>query len=319
MDTFDTIKEEYLNYVLIERGYSVHTLHSYDHDLTLYVSFLRSHDIDDPAYITREIIEAYIAHLFHEGMSSSTVQRAVSSIKGFHKFMVVEQICENHPTTNLKLPKKSFHLPDVLTQDQIIHLLDDPFKPQLLPAPKLTARKTLSLKPQACFYRDKAILEMLYGCGLRVSELCGLNQEDVLVSDELVRVFGKGSKERLVPCLGTALESYQNYCTKWRALLACGAQTTDAVFLSVRGTRISRQAVFSLVERYGSYVGIKGLHPHTLRHSYATHMLEGGMNLRIVQELLGHASISTTQLYTHIDLTHIRSEYMAAHPRAQIK
>jgi integrase/recombinase XerD len=231
--------------------------------------------------------------------------------------MVGEQITQNHPSAGLPLPKRPERLPQVLSREQVFSLLDDPFRPELEPSPKVLASGRVDARPQAAFHRDKAILEVLYGCGLRVSELCGLDRRDVMLGDEMVRVMGKGSKERVVPILGTAKRALAAYLQDWRPVLANASRSGDAVFLNERGGRITRQAVHRMVERYGAIVGIKGLHPHTLRHTYATHMLEGGMDLRYVQELLGHASISTTQLYTHIDLTHVRMVYLEAHPRAR--
>ena len=161
------------------------------------------------------------------------------------------------------------------------------------------------------------MLEVLYGCGLRVSELCGLDVREVMLDEESLRA-GKGSKERIVPIMGSAARVMAAYLEEWRPVLAEGRPPTAAVFLNARGGRISRQSVHALCERYGRiYAGRDGLHPHTLRHSFATHMLEGGADLRIVQELLGHSSISTTQLYTHVDRTHVRMVFMEAHPRAR--
>jgi integrase/recombinase XerD len=214
--------------------------------------------------------------------------------------MVADEICENFPTADLPLPAKPARLPDVLSVEQAEALLDQPF-------PKTAAGQ-----------RDRAILETLYGCGLRVSELCGLDLRDVHLDKEVVRVFGKGSKERVVPIMGSAARVMGDYFTQWRPGLV-GRTPTQAVFLNQRGGRISRQSVHAIVERAGRMVGVQGLHPHTLRHSFATHLLEGGADLRVVQELLGHADISTTQLYTHVDRTHVRGVYLAAHPRAHVR
>lgn len=230
--------------------------------------------------------------------------------------MLLERLCDSHPAANLVLPKRSERLPDVISRKEAFELLDAPFAQGKEPRPQPRKDGVLDYRGVACFYRDKAILELLYGCGLRVSELCGLDLRDVCLDEDMLRVIGKGSKERLVPILGTAKDALTNYLNAWRATLAARGSHGPAVFLSVRGSRITRQAVHALVERYGRYVGIKGLHPHSLRHSFATHLLEGGADLRLVQELLGHASVVTTQLYTHVDRTHIRMVYLEAHPRA---
>ena len=225
------------------------------------------------------------------------VERAVSAIKGLHRFMVTDELCAAFPTSDLPLPAKPARLPDVISVDDAARLLDQPF-------PQTPAG-----------LRDRAALEVLYGCGLRASELSGLDVRAVLLDEALLRVFGKGSKERVVPLMGTALSALEAYLDRGRGALA-GARPSPAVFLNVRGGRLSRQSVHAIVEKYGRVVGLPGLHPHTLRHSFATHLLEGGADLRVVQELLGHANIATTQLYTHVDRTHVRRVYLAAHPRA---
>jgi len=318
----DSALADYLDFLIVERGSSQNTVDAYTRDLERYVAFLDQAGIDDPDGVTRSDIERYIAALEGEGRASSSVQRAVSSIRGFHRFLLTEGLTQNHPAADLALPKKPDHLPDVISRERAFALLDVPF--QVEPHPKAGRGGEPDRSNVACFWRDKAILEVLYGCGLRVSELCGLGLTEVHLDEEVIRVFGKGSKERLVPILGTAKEALAGYLDSWRPLLASRArrqtaEAAQAVFLSARGTRITRQAVYNIVESYGRQVGIQGLHPHTLRHSFATHMLEGGADLRVVQELLGHASISTTQLYTHIDRTHIRMVYLEAHPRAHLE
>lgn len=291
---------EYLDYLAIERGSSSNTVEAYGHDLARYLAYLADEGVFAPEDITRPLIESHISALVDVGLAPTTVERAVSAIKGFHRFMVAEQICTAHPTADLPLPAKPKHLPDVLSIDEVRALLDQTFRDTALDQ------------------RDRAILEVLYGCGLRVSELCGLDQREVYLDDEMLRVFGKGSKERVVPIMGSAAQALGGYLVRWRPQLA-KAKPSNAVFLNARGGRISRQSVHAICARYGRLAGIEGLHPHTLRHSFATHMLEGGADLRIVQEILGHANIATTQLYTHIDRTHVRMAYLAAHPRAHMQ
>ena len=291
-------REEYLNYLAVERGSSPNTLEAYGRDLLRYVDYLAGAGITQPDEVTRLIIEEYVCALGEVGLAPASVERAVSAVKGLHRFMVSEQICEVFPTADLPLPAKPERLPDVISREQAQALLDQRF----------------DVTPTGL--RDHAILEVLYGCGLRASELCGLDLRNILFDQEVLRVFGKGSKERVVPILGQAASSLQEYLEAGRGALV-GRTPTPAVFLNVRGGRISRQSVHTIVERYGRLAGIKGLHPHTLRHSFATHLLEGGADLRVVQELLGHSSISTTQLYTHVDRSHVRRVYLAAHPRAQ--
>ena len=290
--------DEYLSYLAVERGSSANTVSSYGRDLARYVGWLAERGVRDPEDVTRRLVEEHVADLVDAGLAPASVERALSAIKSFHRFMVADEICAELPTSDLPLPAKPERLPDVISVEDAARLLDQPF-------PSTPAG-----------LRDHAILEVLYGCGLRVSELTGLDQRMVLLDEGLLRVFGKGEKERVVPVLGTAADALGAYLDRGRGALV-GRRPTDAVFLNVRGGRISRQSVHAIVEKYGRVVGIKGLHPHTLRHSFATHLLEGGADLRVVQELLGHANIATTQLYTHVDRSHVRRVYLAAHPRAQ--
>ena len=305
--------DEYLDYLAIERGSSPNTIEGYGRDLQRYLDYLADLGITEPSEVTRQAVQTHVLALQEVGLAPTSVERAVSAIKGFHRFMVTERICEEHPTADLPLPKKPARLPDVLSREQAAAMLeernfayaDDPAK-----TPRRNAIARASLQ------RDRAILEVLYGCGLRVSELCGLDLREVMLDEEVLRVLGKGSKERVVPIMGPAARVMGEYLSQWRPTLV-GGKPTAAVFLNARGGRITRQSVHAICEKYGRiYAGREKLHPHTLRHSFATHMLEGGADLRVVQELLGHASISTTQLYTHIDRTHIRMVYLEAHPRA---
>ena len=306
--------DDYLGYLSIERGSSENTVEAYGRDLRRYLAYLAGEGITEPDEVTTAAVEGHIRALEEAGLAPTSIERAVSAVKGFHRFMVNEQLTEVHPTADLVLPRKPDRLPDVISHEQAFALLDE--KMFAWHGGRTSRRERLG---EAALKRDQAMLEVLYGCGLRVSELCGLDTGDVFLGDELLRVYGKGSKERVVPILGTAARALAAYLEQWRPVLAEGHPVTPAVFLSARGTRITRQAVHGIVERYGSYAGIEGLHPHTLRHSCATHLLEGGADLRIVQELLGHADISTTQLYTHVDRAHVRMVYLESHPRAQVK
>ena len=290
--------DEYLSYLAVERGSSANTVSSYGRDLARYVGWLAERGVRDPEDVTRRLVEEHVAELVECGLAPASVERALSAIKGMHRFMVADEICSAFPTSDMPLPAKPERLPDVISVEDAARLLDQPF-------PQTPAG-----------LRDRAALEVLYGCGLRASELVGLDLRAVLLDEGLLRVFGKGEKERVVPVLGTAADALGAYLDRGRGALV-GRRPTDAVFLNVRGGRISRQSVHAIVEKYGRVVGIKGLHPHTLRHSFATHLLEGGADLRVVQELLGHANIATTQLYTHVDRSHVRRVYLAAHPRAR--
>ncbi len=291
-------REDYLGYLAIERGSSSHTVEAYGRDLRRYVAWLEEQGVEDPDAVTSDLIVCYLRSLEDAGLAATSVERALSAIKGFHRFMLRDQIATKHPAASLPLPKKAERLPEVLSVQQALALLDQPF-------PETAAGQ-----------RDRAILEVLYGCGLRVSELCGLDTSCVMLDEELIRVFGKGAKERVVPIMGTAKEALFSYLSVWRPELV-SARSGSAVFLNQRGGRLTRQSVFSIVEWAGRTVGVEGLHPHVLRHSFATHMLQGGADIRTVQEILGHASITTTQIYTHVDRSHLRMTYLAAHPRAR--
>ena len=304
----DELLKEYLSYLRIERGSSPHTVEAYEHDLGAYLEFLvesrATCDIscDD---ITRKDITDFEAHLATRSRAPSSIKRNLSAIKGFHKFLVREGYTSKNPAASLPLPKQPESLPDVLSIAQIDTMLSQPFS------------------ADAQGLRARAILEVLYGCGLRVSELVGLDLADVLFDEGYLRVVGKGDKERISPISGAAERALKDYLENARPLLAAKQKSrssadASAVFLNARGGRLTRQSVHTIVARAGLYIGVKNLHPHTLRHSFATHLLEGGADLRVIQELLGHSDISTTQIYTHIDRSHLQAEYRSAHPRAHL-
>ena len=293
---------EYLNHVAVERNLADNTIAAYRRDLDAYLAFLSERQIDVPDEVTRRDVEDFVAAKRDAGAADTSVNRVLSAVKGLHRFMVREGLSNTHPTSTIRLPKTAEHLPEFISIDEATALLEQRF-------PDTVAGE-----------RDHAVLEVLYGCGLRVSELTGLDTHDVYLDEEFLRVVGKGSKERLVPISGAARRAMNTYLTGGaRDELLSHARLGNqgsAVFLNARGTRLSRQSVHTLCERYGRTVGIEGLHPHTLRHSFATHMLAGGADLRVLQEILGHSDISTTQIYTHLDRTQLREVYLAAHPRA---
>ena len=294
------LRDEYLSYLSVERGSSRATLRSYADDLEDYLVFLSEHGVGDIAEATHANVEAYAAELKRRGYAPSSVERHMAAVKGFHKFLVREDYCPTNPADLVPLPKIPDRLPDAVTIEQADALLSQPFR------------------DGALGLRDRAMLEVLYGCVLRVSELSGLEVSDVFLNEGLLRVMGKGSRERAVPIGGMAEAALAAYMDAGRPELAAKAKRAcPAVFLNARGGRISRQSVHAVVRDAGLAVGIKDLHPHTLRHSFATHMLEGGADLRAIQEILGHSDISTTQIYTHVSRAHIRQEYLAAHPRAR--
>lgn len=296
--------QDYLGHLAVERGASPNTLAAYGRDLGEYAAFLHNRGVDDVEAIDREDVTAFISALRARGLAPSTVERKVAALKGLHKFAVREGLTENHPTARLPLPKVPTRLPDVITIDDADRLLGQPF-----------ADSALGL-------RDRALLEVLYGCGLRASEIIGLETTELDLDAGLMRVVGKGDKERTVPVGGMARHALTAYLASARPSLRPArsvGRLTAHVFLNVRGGALSRQAVHRIVRDYGARVGLEGLHPHTLRHSFATHLLEGGADLRAVQEMLGHADISTTQIYTHVDQRHVREEYFTTHPRARMR
>lgn len=293
--------KEYVSYLRIERGSADKTIEAYKHDLDKLELFLSARR-KTPLTAQRQDIVDFQMHLNMQGYSAASMKRTLSTIKGFCKFLVREGFRTDNPSEAIYAPKLPQLLPDVLSIAQVTALLDQPFP-----------SNPIGL-------RDHAILEILYGCGLRASELTGLDLHDTQLDQGFLRVCGKGGKERLSPVSGTAACALETYLRNARPSLSfASARLTPAVFLNARGTRLSRQSVHKIVARAGLAVGLDGLHPHTLRHSYATHMLEGGADLRVIQEILGHADISTTQIYTHVDRTHIREEYMSAHPRAHME
>ncbi|PKQ10386.1 MAG: recombinase XerD [Actinobacteria bacterium HGW-Actinobacteria-9] len=298
----EQLVREFVVHLTVERGSSPHTVDAYRRDLSTYLHVLAERGVGTPETVRGDDVIAFVASLRDAGMAPSSIERKLAAVKSFHKFLVREGVTENHPTARVPLPKVPDRLPDVIGIDDAERLLSQPF-----------ASTPAGL-------RDRAILEMLYGCGIRVSELTGLDLTEVDLRDGFLRVIGKGAKEREVPIGGAAGRALTEYLTHGRPYLRSRKRSrradTAAVFVNTRGGRLTRQTVFNIVRRYGGRAGIE-LHPHTLRHSYATHMLEGGADLRVLQEILGHSDIATTQIYTHVDRHHIREEYLSTHPRAR--
>lgn len=295
--------DDYLGHLAVERGVSANTLDAYRHDLLDYESFIVARRVSGSDAIRREDVTEYIRDLRERGFAATSVERKVAALKGFHKFLVREGVTENHPTARIPLPKVPERLPDVISIDEADRLLGQSFP------------------DGPVGLRDRALLEVLYGCGLRASEVVGLDTLDVDLADGFLRVLGKGSKERIVPIGGMAAHALDAYLRSGRPHLRPKASiraAESAVFVNARGGRLSRQSVFRIVRAKGDEVGLR-LHPHTLRHSFATHLLEGGADLRALQEMLGHADISTTQVYTHVDRRHLREEYLTTHPRARMR
>lgn len=295
----EELSREYLSYLRIERGSSPLTVSAYATDLEDYLRFLAKQGVGCVEDVERGTLVAYESDLLDRGYAVSSIERRISVVKGFHRFLVRDGHARRNPADTLQLPPSPSRLPDVLTAAQADALLSAPVERAPIPL------------------RNRAILEVLYGCGLRASECCGLDAGDCILDEGYLQVSGKGDKERVVPISGAALAALEDYRDNGRPQLAKPyAKPTAAVFLNARGGRLTRQSVHALVARAGLEIGVENLHPHTLRHSCATHMLEGGADLRVIQEILGHSDISTTQIYTHVSRAHIREEYLHAHPRA---
>lgn len=287
----------YLHYLTLEKNLSENSVHSYKLNLTRYIDYLESLGIKNPEAVKEEMLSKFIKLLSELLLSPRSIAQNVSTLKGFHKFLVGERIVKTDPTQNLTLPKLSKSLPEVLTQDEVELILQQP---------ETSARLGV---------RDKAILETLYATGMRVSELLNLKQSNINFGDGFVRVFGKGSKERLIPIGRSAISWIKKYQSETRINLP-NENSKDVLFLNSRGKPMSRMAIWDIVDKYVRKALIeKAVHPHTFRHSFATHLLEGGADLRAVQEMLGHSDISTTEIYTHIDREYLKEVHKTFHPR----
>jgi integrase/recombinase XerD len=294
----ETFLREYLSSLEFERNLSVNTIKSYRSDLYSLINYLKGKKIEDPAEVTSQQLLAFFKILSKLELSSRSSARYYSSIKGFFKYLLASGYLEKNPMEKLSAPKVSKELPVVLNINEVEKILNCP-----------DISKKLGL-------RDKALLETFYACGLRVSELINLKVADLFLDEEIIRVFGKGAKERLVPIGSSAIKWIEEYLGKSRPLLVKKTRSENYLFLNIRGTKLSRMGIWKIVNHNAEAAGInKEVHPHTFRHSFATHLLEGGADLRAVQEMLGHADISTTQIYTHLDRDYIKQVHREYHPR----
>ncbi|MCS5500451.1 site-specific tyrosine recombinase XerD [Lysinibacillus sp. A4] len=300
MNEFQYAVEDYIHFIQVERQLSVNTLASYRRDLESYVHFLKEAEgMADFSRVERTTILRHLEQLRAQGKTSRTVARHISSIRSFHQFLLREKRAETDPTVHLEMPTIEQKLPNILSIQEIEALLTAPNKS----------------KPQGI--RDLAMLELLYGSGMRISELIALDLADIHITMGFVRVFGKGGKERIIPLGKSALSAINAYLNGARSQLQGKYPKTDAFFINQRGKRLTRQGCWKLMKEHALKAGIQHeLTPHTLRHSFATHLVENGADLRAVQEMLGHADISTTQIYTHISKTRLSEVYKQFHPRA---
>jgi integrase/recombinase XerD len=302
MSAFEPVRRHFLQYLRLEKGLSANSLDAYGRDISNYLQFLHTVSaIRDLAGTELRHIESYLSELTDTGLAPATIARTISAIRTFHVFLVTEGFTSANPAQLVELPRKAQKLPDVLQAEEVKRMLE------------AVSEAGFSSSP----LRDRAILELLYATGMRVTELCELTPGQIIAEIGFVRVYGKGSKERLVPAGRPALDALDAYLKSERPeLLKDGTKSENAVFLNRRGTPLSRVSVWTLVKKSAKRAGIrKSVYPHALRHSFATHLLEGGADLRSVQEMLGHVSINTTEIYTHVDQNFLRQVYKEFHPR----
>ncbi|MBN1692042.1 MAG: site-specific tyrosine recombinase XerD [Dehalococcoidales bacterium] len=293
--------ENFLHFLAVEKGYSEHTISAYRNDLTGLADFAGKESVSSWANFNRQTMLSYMLNLKERGYVATTVARKVAAARSFFSFLVAEGIIKTNPTENMSSPSVGKALPKPIPINQVRLLLEQPAK-----------LSTAEAK------RDRAMLELLYASGMRISELVALNLGDVNTkADYFVRCFGKGRKERIIPLYENIARTVQDYINEDRPKLAHGKKDT-ALFLNARGERLTRQGFWQKLKEYAKSAGLgPKVSPHTLRHSFATHMLGGGADLRSVQELLGHANISTTQVYTHLTTEQVRRTYDKSHPRAK--
>jgi len=290
--------EQFQDYLIFERGLSKRTLSAYQHDLENCIEFLARQGITDPSHVTPTVLRMWIFSLHEVGLAPSSIRRAQSAVRTFFRFLLAEGWLSVDPTERLESPKIRDRLPEFLTKEETQRLLDAP-NPQ-----------------KSLYWRDRSILELLYASGVRVSELVGLLISGLDLDDSFITVFGKGGKERIVPVGVPALLTLKRYLSELRPKLD-QAEGRGHVYLNARGRPLTRESVWKLVRDSGRRADInKNVSPHTLRHTFATHLLEGGADLAAVQELLGHVDISSTQIYTHVDREYLRQIHGKYHPRA---
>lgn len=288
-----------MEYLTVELGLSANTRQAYERDLRLFCKTLGFKNSDALVNVSREQITGYMTQLKEKGLAAATIARKLAAIKAFYRFMTAEGYMDANPAEVVEAGTKGIKLPRVLSEDEVVRLLNQP---------DITMAEG---------FRDRTMLEVLYATGMRVSELINLTLERVDLNMKYIIAFGKGSKERIVPLGSVAAEFLQQYLEKVRPKLTHAGRNTNIVFLAFGGHELTRQRFWQIIRAYGRKANInKALTPHILRHSFATHLLDNGADLRSVQELLGHSDISTTQIYTHLTNKRLRDIYAKAHPRA---
>ena len=296
----------WLDHLRVERGVSVHTLKAYGRDLERYRGYLAGLGVTDAVKVGENEVSGFLAHLRegddeHPPLAASSAARSLVAVRGFHKFLALEGETTKDAAEGVSPPTPGRRLPKAISQDEVARLLD-----------------AASVGDTPNSLRDRAMLELMYGIGARVSEITGLDVDDVDFETDTVRVLGKGDKERLLPLGSFAKDAVQSYIVRARPVFASKGKGTPALFLNQRGGRLSRQSVSNTIQACGERAGLTAhLSPHTLRHSFATHLLDGGADVRVVQELLGHASVTTTQIYTLVTVQQLREVFAGSHPRAR--
>ncbi len=291
--------KHYADYLRLELSLSDNSVEAYRHDVYLFLQYLEAENIPTDVHtITQDTIENFFAYLFDMNIGATSQARILSGLKSFWRYLIQEELADKDPTLLISSPTLGRHLPEVLSYEEIQKMID-----------------SIDLS-QPTGHRNKAMIEVMYGCGLRVSELIGLQISNIYKDDGFLRIIGKGSKERLVPIGDSSLKILYQYIEGARLHIDVKPKFTDTVFLNSRGTGLTRQMVFLIVKDLAEKNGIdKDISPHTFRHSFATHLLEGGANLLAVQQMLGHSSVSTTEIYTHISDELLRDTLTSYHPR----
>lgn len=317
----DSVIRQYLAHLRVERGLSTNTLAAYERDLQRYSIFLTSRGTSDFSLISTDDVSAFVSELrggeglerFGTGkvdpvkettepetsLALSSIARILAAVRGLHKFALLEGISENDPAHEIKPPKLPSRLPKAITIEQMQALIE-----------------TAAISEDPVSLRDRALVEFLYSTGARISEAVALSADDIDFENSWVRLFGKGSKERIVPLGSFALNAIETYLVRARPILASRGKGSPALFLNKRGNPLSRQSAWGILQDLGGKAGVSDISPHTFRHSFATHLLQGGADIRIVQELLGHSSVTTTQIYTKVTPQTLIEVYTSAHPRA---
>ena len=292
-------RSQYLAHLSVERSLSANTVAAYRRDLERYLAHLASRGIEDPKAISREDVASFAEAL--EGLAASSVSRAVISVRSFHRFLFDEGLSPANPASDVKPPKLPKRLPKALSVDEVARLIE-----------------AASVGEGPVPLRDRALLEILYGTGARISEIVRLAPEDLDLQARTVRLLGKGRKERILPLGAFAVEAVEAYLVRGRPALARRGTGCPEIFLNLRGRPLSRQSAWEVIAKAARRAGIEAaVSPHSLRHSYATHLLAGGADIRVVQEMLGHASVTTTQIYTLVTADTLREIYASSHPRAR--